>query len=70
MQRLVNSIYRSRSFKIVFDSITKRVSGEVFLILKYRYSRCLLYYTKVLNDCKFQHKCNADKVKEIELNKN
>ena len=27
-----------------------------------------LYYTKVLNECKFQHKTNADKVKEKELN--
>ena len=27
-----------------------------------------LYYTKVLNECKFQHISNANNVKEKELN--
>ena len=72
MQRLVNRTYRSRSFKKIYNSITRRVYIEAFLVTKYRYSKYLnikstvsslcmlneniysqLYYTKVLNECKF-----------------
>ena len=40
MQRLVNSIYRSTLSKILSNSITRRVSSELFVVTKYRYSRC------------------------------
>ena len=41
MQRLVNSIYRSRKFKIVSNSITRRVSCEASLVTKYTFNTCL-----------------------------
>ena len=37
----VKSIYRDRSFKIVSNIITRRVSRAAFLDTKYKYSRCL-----------------------------
>ena len=41
MQRLVNDVYGSRSFKIVSYSVTRGVSSEAFLATKYSYSRFL-----------------------------
>ena len=44
MHRSVNSIYsiyKSRSFKIVSNNITRRASSGAFLVTKYRRSRCL-----------------------------
>ena len=71
MQRLVSSIYRSRSFKIVSKSITMRVSSAAFLVLENigtvdvsiltgicvkKHIYSQLYCTKRLNECKFQNK--------------
>ena len=76
MQRLVSSIYNSRSFNIVSNSRTITVSCEPFLVTKYRYSCCqnmatttifTFYYTKVLNKCKLQHTSNVHKVKVMKL---
>lgn len=76
MQRLVSSIFNSRSFNIVSNSRTITVSCEAFFVTKYRYSCCqnmttttlfTLYYTKVLNGYKLQHTSNVHKVKVMKL---
>ena len=57
MERLMNSIYRTRSFKV---TLKRRVPSEAFIVIKYRYSRyhmhdvkkniySQLYYNKALN---------------------
>ena len=83
----MNNTFCSRSFKVISNSMSKRVSSIAFVVLKYWCSRCLnmtstvysmymlkeniysqLFYTKVLNEWKFQLTSNAGKVKETELN--
>ena len=80
-------VYRSRSYKIVSNSRTRRMPCEAFIVTKYRFNRVInitctvhsiymlkeniysqLYYTKLLNECNFQHTSNVAKVKEKDLN--
>ena len=43
MERLMNSIYRTRSFKV---TLKRRVPSEAFIVIKYRYSRYHMHDVK------------------------